>query len=344
MSDSEPECLIETDEESLPPSPPKKKGKKKKGDWRFQACKIGLTYSCPVDQEDNPIQSKQELLEHAKTLFPKASLCNYIVGQELHESGKRHYHCYLKWDKKCETENVHHFDFKDVHPNILFKPGAGWEKYCIKDDNYLTNYYEPCAWAYAMTHCETAEAAIEHLWQKKPADMCKQGANIEANIRKRKAKVYARPIYYGPYPCHFYPEVMLPELDMKKYSLHLHGSAGLNKTQFAQYWMKHQYGDVQIAKGKVESLKNINTSQPFIHDEIMLLNHDPEDSKEITDVENGGSVTARYNNIDIPPGVPRIFISNHSHPFKNPHDAVYGRRLLSLSLDPPVDWSVQFPN
>eukprot|EP00966_Prymnesium_polylepis_P156448 3614696-Prymnesium_polylepis.1 len=58
-----------------------------------------------------------------------------------------------------------------------------------------------------------------------------------------------------------------------------------------------------------------------------MLNADPGQSLEITDVESGGTIELRYKNVLIPPGIKRVFVHNLEHPFKNPKLAVYGRRV-----------------
>lgn len=72
---------------------------KEKGNFRVNRKAFGLTYSCPTDpavmiDNDNPIQTHAELLEFLDTKVPN----QYIIGKELHESGKVHWHVYVKYD------------------------------------------------------------------------------------------------------------------------------------------------------------------------------------------------------------------------------------------------------
>jgi hypothetical protein len=67
-----------------------------------------------------------------------------------------------------------------------------------------------------------------------------------------------------------------------------------------------------------------------------MLGADPEQSKEVTDVENGGSIKMRYKDVTIPPGVRRVFVHNIEHPFRNPSGAVYGRRLVTHVISGPI--------
>ena len=292
--------------------------------FRFHAKKVGLTYSCPVDLDDSPIPGNAELLA---ALEAAGGAGKYIVAQELHESGKRHYHVYFAFDKKVDTTDSRFFDAFGVHPNIIRGPGAGWQSYCKKDKEYISNLTEN-NWQIAMA-LDSADAALEHLWSTETKEMCVRGAQIEDNIRKRKRAPYEAPLYYGPWP-----KAYFPEYDPKTHSLLLWGPPGIGKTQFARYYLAHTVGEHGYAKRSVESLKKLDVSQPFIFDEVYLVEDDPQESREITDVENGGSLKARYGNVEIPPGVPRVFVSNYEHPFKNPQEAVYGRRVVSHAVTP----------
>ena len=99
--------------------------------------------------------------------------------------------------------------------------------------------------------------------------------------------------------------------------------------------MAHVDGDYGFAKGNVDTLKSIDTGKPFIFDEVDLVTNPKliaADSREISCIEMGGSVTARSSNVEIPPGVPRIFTSNMAWPFKHPLESVYDRRVVLMHV------------
>lgn len=113
--------------------------------FRFQGRKIGLTYSCPLsgncailkrhtDGCDciHPILSAQQLADYLTSIW---SGCEYCISEELHANGKRHFHAFLKWDKKHETVDAKRFDFMGVHPNIVIPRGNGdkWLSYVMKE-------------------------------------------------------------------------------------------------------------------------------------------------------------------------------------------------------------------
>lgn len=165
----------------------------------------------------------------------------------------------------------------------------------------------------------TVDDAIAHLWQTQPKDMCHSGHNIEANLRKRFKPTLEQKRYFGPFAKHFYPI----DFDPSTHALLLTGPPGVGKTQFARYFL----GDCDYIKGTLEGLRCLDFDKPVLFDEISMLAADPEQSKEITDVENGGTIAMRYKDVSIPPSVPRVFCHNVSHPFRNPNEAVYGRRV-----------------
>jgi len=296
---------------------------RRKNGFRLNRKCVGLTYSCPTPGP-NPIGGNEELREFFATL---CTSFDYIIGRETHPSnGEIHYHAYLKSCVAFETSNSRYFDFKGVHPNILpGSPGAGWLAYCCKDKEFITNFYQKSAWSEALA-LPSAAAALEHLWQREPKTMLLQGHQVELNMVKRFKVEYVHAQYTGPYPVCFYPRVW----DMSRHSLLILGPPGIGKTQFARYLL----GDCDYIKGTYETgLKMISFTKPIVFDEINMLHRDPELSKELTDVENGGTIPCRYKDVIIPPGVPRIFVNNFRC-FRDPHNAVYGRRLQVLDLFP----------
>lgn len=307
----------------MPRSKERKNADRKK--FRIQREKVGCTWSHDEGTGEMRIKEKEEILEFVNNKFGQ---CEYTIGREKHKDGTFHYHGWFKFPSALDTEDSRCFDIAGHHPNII-SPGKGWEKYCVKGKDYITNHYEQDPFLEA-TESATVEEAVEILWKKRPREMCLHGANIESNLSKRLRIKPKATVYYGPYPEHYYPTE--EEWDPYTHSLLLYGPAGVNKTQFAKYYMAHTFGDYSYMKGHFEQGKRTDLTIPFIHDEVDMLSCDPENSKEITDVENGGTIICRHSNYEIPPGVPRIFLANSSTPFNNISDAVYGRRVISKQI------------
>jgi len=143
--------------------------------------------------------------------------------------------------------------------------------------------------------CDDPDEAIQLLWERVPAEMCKNGHHIENNIRNRKRPIHEQKRYAGPYPPEFYPP---------------------------DDWNPDTHALLIVGP-------------PLLFDEISMLDAHPEQSKEITDIENGGTIKMRYKPVIIPPGIKRVFLHNIEHPFRNPDGAVYGRRVVTHVLNGP---------
>ena len=81
-------------------------------------------------------------------------------------------------------------------------------------------------------------------------------------------------------------------------------------------------------------------------DEVYVRDMAPAVNREFTDVPDGGVIPCRYNDIIIPGGVPRIFLSNDSMPFYDPAGSVINRRLVVLRFDHwvpgPQEWPADY--
>lgn len=296
---------------------------KRDGGFRLNRSGVFFTYSdaAAIDA----VGGKQAIVDH---LLSISATCRYLIGREIHPTtGEPHYHCIARFTPSLDTSDARFLDINGCHPNIDAKaPGKGCEAYSIKDKDFVTNYYKQDPWTRAA-NATTLKAATDILWSELPQDMAKHGHNIEENLRKKlKPEIPPAIQFYGPFDKKFYPP---EDWNPKTHSLLIIGPAGIGKTQFAKYY----FGDFEYYKSSPERLKDATFEKPLILDEFNYLPRDPEQSKEITDVISGGTLAARYKDIVIPPGVPRIFLSNFRC-FKNPDSAVYERRCVVMDLTP----------
>ena len=201
---------------------------REKGQFRLNRKKVGCTWSAPEDKEENPINNNQEILDYVTKKFGH---CDYIIGEEEHKNGKKHFHSFFKFDDELDTTDPHCFDVAGVHPNII-NPGQGWPKYCAKTGNYITNFYKKNSFLEASRMGSLTEA-MDHLWAVEPKQMCLNAHNIEQNLAKKLCTKQEPTVYYGPYPERYYPTE--EEWDPKTHSLLLWGPPGVQKTQFSQY-------------------------------------------------------------------------------------------------------------
>lgn len=213
--------------------------------FRLQRHKVGLTYSCPVDAEQNPISSREQIRD---VLVERYGQAIWTISVELHENGKNHYHANFKFDNKLDVLDSHCMDIEGVHPNII-NPGKGWENYVRKQGEFITNM-SSCPFAEA-TAMESVHSALQHLWQQRPQDMCKHGESIERNLRKHFAPVVVYQPYNGPYE-HWI------DWEHTKMSLLIWGPPGGGKTQYARWLMAHKFGAYTYVKKSHEELKKVS--------------------------------------------------------------------------------------
>ncbi len=286
--------------------------------FRIHRKKIGLTYSCPKDAKENPIESKESLLDF---LEKTNGHCQYIVAKELHESGKKHYHAYVAYDNIVDTTKPTYFDFEGVHPNII-APGAGWMNYCRKDKEFITNI-EKNPFGEAMEK-ETVEGALDLLWEKRPQCMAINADRIEKNIAKRMKKEPEGRKDHESYR-------WLPLQNIQ--STILVGEAGIGKTQYA-LWSKHFKNPLLVSH--LDRLKDFDEN---VHDGIvfddMNFQHLPRTSQiHLLDWDVERDVHIRYGIACIPAHTRKIFTCNEgkkNFPFLRKNAAIE-RRYQKIEL------------
>jgi len=80
----------------------------KPGSFRFAGQRALLTYSqVPNGWDVTPLRDNLELLG-----------ATYRIGRELHQDGGVHYHAYVDFGRRFETEDKRRFDIAGHHPNI----------------------------------------------------------------------------------------------------------------------------------------------------------------------------------------------------------------------------------
>ena len=289
--------------------------------FRFCSKTYGLTYSDAAG-----IESKEVLHEFLQKLIGVHHLC---VSRELHANDQPHYHCAARCDHKVETTDCHMFDYTDTHGNVyhpnIVKGGPAWLNYVKKDGDIHSNFPERANVMAEALACTSTERALDHIMSNDAGSYVRFGSAIENNLRRHftRACTARVPRWSGPYPSGRYPIDWNPHT----HAGHMWGPPGSGKTCFAQHILREYFGDCEYIKCHVDALKSLTFTKPFVFDEAMFLDDPASVSREITDVVSGGTIAARYHAINIPPGIPRIFVSNSRYVFKNPDDSVYGRRL-----------------
>ena len=311
-----------------------------RGVFRFQGKTYGLTYSTAVS-----IVSKEQVHAHLQSLLGVHYCC---VSRELHADNVQHFHVAGRCDGKLDIDDCHYFDIiSDTgvteHPNIC-RGGPAWLQYVMKGGDFTSNFpLRTNHMADALAQ-PTIEAALNHIMTHDASSYVRFALTIENNLRRhfRRLTTQTVPRWLGPYPAGRYPENWCPTT----HSLHLYGPPGSGKTCFAQHLLRSVCGECEYIKCHIECLKSLSFTKPFVFDEVMLLCEPAATSREITDVVSGGTIHARYAAITIPPGIPRVFISNQRWVFKNPDESVYGRRLIQFEHPfscPIEEWRLRNP-
>ena len=292
------------------------------GKFRINRAKVGLTYSCPVTAEENPILGMKELKDFLFEIG--GTMEKYIVAEEKHESGKKHYHAYVKYGQKIDTSDERFFDFCGVHPNIINPNEKGWSNYCGKHGVYITNFWEANVFKEASKK-RTWQEANDYLWEKRPEFMFKFANTAEANWRKNNQKNVEGRVYFGPFQ---YPQDWDPETEC----LVLHGVPGTGKTQMAKYIASHLKQEVLYISGPIDKAKSYYKGQgTIIWDNIVPYEEkwNINDWCALVDAKNGGSINLRYKPLDLQPG-PRILI--HNDDLDLPNDPKIKHRIKFIEI------------
>lgn len=125
----------------------------------------GMTWSCPEDATENPIENHEEIIN--KIL--EYGEADYIVGKEQHKNGKNHWHAWCRWKVTVDLKNSRCLDISGVHPNIL-KPklNGGWKDYVLKAGVYKANIYIPKPLDLGGPHNTWWQLEIKELIKTKP--------------------------------------------------------------------------------------------------------------------------------------------------------------------------------
>lgn len=285
--------------------------------FRVNRKAYGLTYSCPVDCERNPIPDCEHLRDFLIDTYGPAT---FVIAEEMHKNedgseheSKNHFHVYIKFDKPVQSTNSRLFDFQEVHPNILNKaPGEGWKAYCLGRDgkeqvrNISNIEGDPFNEAVKLAMNGNADEGFRLLCRKRPREIALHGRSVRANLMDLGGSRHARVVYAGP-------QRTIPIWTNK--SLWVIGYPGTGKTQWAHYVMRHLTDDNYIyCKGTLAALKHLNPNihKGVIFDDITIPQEwSVTDYNTLVDYESDGYIKARYADIYMPPQLYKIFLSNH---------------------------------
>ena len=310
---------------------------------RFQGSQWGLTYSCPTER-DNPIPDKESLRDKLLDMYACKA---YVVAHELHEDGSDHYHVFLHTKTRVDKSDPTLFDAFGVHPSIkVINPPGPWITYITKDGDYLIDgcqipgerkrkakedYF---ASALMKARAGDLKGAIELVKTNEAMRWCLQSSQITAALKAEAASFRReqRPVVPR---AGWIPEVEAIDLLAKREGedfprVHiLVGHAGIGKTEAAKYLLRKAGCQSILVVNRLDDLKKLEHYDGFIWDEIDLQSSkkDREFQIGMCDMAEDRSFDARYHNVEIPAGFPRIFTCNFLNRAIDIQDSAIERRV-----------------
>lgn len=179
--------------------------------------------------------------------------------------------------------------------------------------------------------------------------MIEKYKNFEYAYAKLNAKPIRTTLYFGPYNYGMgnHPFNLLDE--MKKRSVFIRGPPGVGKTQYFRYFFAHAQLNYFYVKGTLSRLSHFDNQDVIIFDDVDVgEKFTPSSWNALTDVENGGDIPARYNDIHIDCAVMRLWICNDWPSFTGCNQGAIARRCkfleLKVNYDNEIEWVIVEPN
>lgn len=295
-----------------------------------------LTYSCPVNALDNPITEREQIRDALRGLTHYAAS---VVGRELHENGKTHYHAYVMFNPKCDSTNPRVFDVMGVHPNI--KHGhQGWQDmvaYVTKQDtdalcdnfvrsSLLTAKQQRAADDAVRSHAMSLakqgklKEAQEHWMENAEKDWM---SNFQNNVKvlEHAAQHYAgnrrqKPVHENWITEHQHIDLneILPGENYKRTHV-LVGPAGIGKTQLAKYLLKKAGCTNAVVVRNHEQLNSHPFADGIVFDELSVNVPgqgfwEREQQVAVVDQDEDSVLRARYKNANLHWDTLRIITTN----------------------------------
>jgi hypothetical protein len=281
--------------------------------FRFTGEKVHLTYKTHVDMA--AIKTLMKALRPTKM---------YSI---VHENGDTdesnatpyaHTHVFWWWHKRMDTVNQRVFDVDGIHPHIQGNKGIKWAKGIVM--NYHVGnktkvdgkkyYIEPVKleqwgideWNFESEMFAQIMAAPSLEAACMAVDILPKSVGDVKTLRAEKRRKVIKPrLYYGPY-------MFNPTWDSDEKTLVVVGEPGVGKTQWARWYCASE--GYFYCKNRLDCMRHYNGEPWIIFDDINVEDYTNVDLQGVFDVENGGSVNARYAPIDFPENVKRIWLRN----------------------------------
>lgn len=310
-------------------------------EFRVNAVKVGLTYSCPQDADSNPIPSKEALLEVLQNVS-SIPIAKYIIAVEKHESGKLHYHCFLHYEKKIDVTGERAWDAFGVHPNVLKgTPKKYWEDYCAKDKDYISNYYVEKVSKYkAALEASSVTEGLEIIAEHHSRDYLLQRDRIKRNLEEHHlaTRTTAPKITHETWSA--YGRELRGSIPMiwNRKAIVICGPTNLGKTALAMGLSTQPY-----LVSHMDQLRTIPFGTTHLVLDDMSFSHLPRSTiLHLMDLEHDRTIHARYAAAVLASGLPRIFTTNltnflgSENEMNRADDPAIARRIAWFDVNDPL--------
>lgn len=262
--------------------------------YRANRSKFFLTYAKSGDL------TREDVLEHLTTY---GEISKYLIATELHKDGTPHIHAYIQYAKKQDFKNCRWADVKGHHPNDRGNPKSDYAvaTYCSKGGKFITNYWEECPFALAIS-CPSYTEGLEIIKKKRPREYLIHGESIERNLKKTKLM---------PTVSKYKPEDFNQPLQDLSLPLLIYGPTSCGKTNFALAHFKSP-----LLVRHIDDLKKLHPDNDGIVFDDLSTTHWPSNTViHFLDSDYDAPVHCRYGNATIPAGTKRIYTYNTDNPF-----------------------------
>lgn len=301
--------------------------------FRFAAKRVFLTYSDVCH-----FITKESIYYAIDERYP---IKYYALGEELHQSGGRHIHAVLEFQRKVSSVDTTLFDVPCLHhqhhPNIqtIKKGQAHWDRtleYATKEDPIpLANVEVKPTWGELLDQAQSKVDFLELVRKHYPRDYALNLQRLEYAAEKNWPETSVNTIstFANDYAITLPPELItFVPLPLK--SIVVVGPAGCGKTT----WAKLVAPKPALFIRHLDSLQHLRKHhRSIIFDDLDFHRLPPSTQKFLVDQENISEIHIRYKVATIPAGIMRIFTAN-ADPFNctTPHREAINRRCSFITL------------
>jgi len=307
--------------------------------FRFSSSKVLLTYSQVCEAF-----TAETILYDFEARF---RIDTYVIGEERHEDGGRHYHAAITFKNKLDTRDQTYFDIAcgehQHHPNIksIQRGQANLDRardYCRKEDPApLSNVTEKLTWGEMIAQSNTANEFLAKVREYYPEKYCQNLKQYEYSASQLYRSFTSDTIQTYQWDAEEEPEAwnridqLTTEWNPQSHALLLVGPAGCGKTT----WAKLHAPKPCLFVTHLDQLTLLRQEHQSILFDDMCFRHLPTPTQKfLVDIRDIRTIHVRYRVATLPAGVTRLFTSN-SEPFfcQEPADMdAINRRLCKINL------------